>query len=92
MHVGFSHFFFFVFVMYGDLINVYAFQQIPLSYISEAVYKTSADWINKFSPEEFGSFLSWSLDSIFADLVSQQAGAKGSKKGAPHVSSKSQVT
>lgn len=71
--------------------TVAKFADIPLSYISEAVYKTSADWINKCSPEAFGSFLSWSLDSIFADLVSQQASAKGSKKGVPHVSSKSQV-
>lgn len=71
--------------------TVAKFADIPLSYISEAVYKTSADWINKCSPEAFGSFLSWSLDSIFTDLVSQQAGAKGSKKGVPHVSSKSQV-
>lgn len=68
------------------------FQQIPISHISETVYKTSIEWINKRSLEALGSFVLWSLDSIFADLVGQQTGAKGSKRGGPQVSSKSQVT
>jgi hypothetical protein len=64
-------------------------QQIPLSHISEAVYKTSADWINQRSIVALGSFVLWSLDSILADLASQQG---GSKKGAQQASSKSQVS
>ncbi|XP_020222454.1 uncharacterized protein LOC109804938 [Cajanus cajan] len=63
----------------------------PLSHISDAVYKTSADWINQRSPEALSSFLLWSLDSIIADLGSQQSGAKGSKKSVQQVASKSQV-
>lgn len=63
----------------------------PLSHISDAVYKTSADWINQRSPEALSSFLLWSLDSILADLGSQQSVAKGSKKAVPQVTSKSQV-
>lgn len=77
--------------IYGPNQWVY-FQQIPLSHISEPVYKTSIDWINKRSLEALGSFVLWSLDSILADLVSQQSGAKGSRKGVPQASSKSQVT
>ncbi|XP_047170335.1 uncharacterized protein LOC124838703 [Vigna umbellata] len=64
---------------------------MPLSHISEAVYKTSVDWINHRSPEALSSFLLWSLDSILADLGSQQTAAKGSKKAVQQVSSKSQV-
>ncbi|CAB4295796.1 unnamed protein product [Prunus armeniaca] len=64
---------------------------IPLSHISEAVYKTSVDWISQRSLEALGSFILWSLDSILADLASQVAGAKGSKKSVQNVSSKSQV-
>ncbi|KAJ6318406.1 hypothetical protein OIU76_013867 [Salix suchowensis] len=64
---------------------------IPLSHISEAVYKTSADWINQRSIVALGSFVQWSLDSILADLASQQGGSKGSKKGVQQASSKSQV-
>ncbi|KAL9328952.1 hypothetical protein ACSQ67_003955 [Phaseolus vulgaris] len=63
----------------------------PLSHISDAVYKTSIDWINQRSPEALSSFLLWSLDSILADLGSQQTVAKGSKKAVQQVSSKSQV-
>ncbi|TKY59793.1 Transmembrane protein 214-A [Spatholobus suberectus] len=63
----------------------------PLSHISDAVYKTSTDWINKRSPEALSSFLLWSLDSILADLGSQQTVAKGSKKAVQQVASKSQV-
>ncbi|KAK0575399.1 hypothetical protein LWI29_038497 [Acer saccharum] len=64
---------------------------IPLSHISDDVYKTSVDWINQRSPEALGSFILWSLDSILADLETHQAGAKGSKKAAQQASSKSQV-
>ncbi|XP_014509092.1 uncharacterized protein LOC106768440 [Vigna radiata var. radiata] len=64
---------------------------MPLSHISEAVYKTSIDWINHRSPEALSSFLLWSLDSILADLGSQQTATKGSKKAVQQVSSKSQV-
>ncbi|KAG7980248.1 hypothetical protein I3843_05G172400 [Carya illinoinensis] len=71
--------------------TVAKFADIPISHISETVYKTSIEWINKRSLEALGSFVLWSLDSIFADLVGQQTGAKGSKRGGPQVSSKSQV-
>ncbi|XP_062110149.1 uncharacterized protein LOC133821981 [Humulus lupulus] len=64
---------------------------IPLNHISDVVYKTSVDFINQHSLEALGSFVLWSLDSLLADFASQQAGAKGSKKAAQHVSSKSQV-
>ncbi|KAG6599904.1 uncharacterized protein LOC111447592 [Cucurbita moschata] len=64
---------------------------IPLSHISEDVYKASVDWLNKRSLEALNSFVLWSLDSILADFVGQQASAKGSKKGVQHASSKSQV-
>ncbi|XP_061338478.1 uncharacterized protein LOC133285282 isoform X2 [Gastrolobium bilobum] len=63
----------------------------PLSHISEAVYKTSTDWINQRSPEALSSFLLWSLDSILADLGGQQTVVKGSKKAVQQVASKSQV-
>lgn len=75
------------------LINEYiSFFQMPFSHISDAVYKTSTDWINQRSPEALSSFVLWSLDSILADLSSQQTAAKGSKKAAQQVASKSQVT
>ncbi|XP_030496095.1 uncharacterized protein LOC115712030 [Cannabis sativa] len=64
---------------------------VPLSHISEVVYKTSVDFINQHSLEALGSFVLWSLESLLADFTSHQAGAKGSKKAAQHVSSKSQV-
>ncbi|KAH6802219.1 transmembrane protein of unknown function DUF2359 [Perilla frutescens var. frutescens] len=64
---------------------------VPVSYISEAVYKTSVDWINHRSYEALGSFVLWSLDCILADLAAQQPGSKGSKKGVQATSSKSQV-
>ncbi|XP_076925755.1 uncharacterized protein LOC143588708 [Bidens hawaiensis] len=63
----------------------------PVSHISEAVYKTSVDWINKRSMEALHSFLVWSLDSVLTDLESQLGSLKGSKKGAQKTSSKSQV-
>ncbi|XP_002527792.2 uncharacterized protein LOC8262524 [Ricinus communis] len=64
---------------------------IPLSHISDAVYKTSIDWINQRTIEALGSFVLWSLDCILHDLSSQQTGSKVSKKGVQQVSSKSQV-
>ncbi|KAH7516319.1 hypothetical protein FEM48_Zijuj10G0122500 [Ziziphus jujuba var. spinosa] len=63
---------------------------IPLSHISDAVYKTAVDWVNRHSLEALVSFVLWCLESILTDLSSQQASAKGSKKGVQHVSSKSQ--
>ncbi|KAE9601057.1 putative transmembrane protein [Lupinus albus] len=64
---------------------------VPLSHLSDAVYKTSTDWINQRSPEALSSFVLWCLDSILADLGSQLTVAKGSKKAVQHVASKSQV-
>ncbi|KAL8241843.1 hypothetical protein R6Q59_012145 [Mikania micrantha] len=63
----------------------------PVSYIPEAVYKTSVDWINNRSLESLGSFVLWSLDNILVDFASQQGSVKGSKKVAQKPSSKSQV-
>jgi len=65
--------------------------QTPMCHISDSVYKTSADWISQKSAEALGNFSLWCLDNIFADLASQQAAAKGSKKPAQQPSSKSQV-
>ncbi|CAI0432005.1 unnamed protein product [Linum tenue] len=53
---------------------------VPLSYISEPVFKTSIDWISQHSVEALGSFLLWCVDGILADLASQQGGPKASKK------------
>ncbi|KAF8407618.1 hypothetical protein HHK36_006751 [Tetracentron sinense] len=64
---------------------------IPLSHISEDVYKTSVDWINQRSSEALVSFALWSLDSILADLTSQQGVVKGSKKVVQHAPSKAKV-
>lgn len=64
---------------------------IPLSHISDAVYKTSVDWINQRSSEALSSFVLWSVDSILADIASQHTVAKGSKKGSQQATSKSQV-
>lgn len=65
---------------------------VPVSSISEVVYKTSVDWINQRSNEALESFVIWSLDSILADLAAQLSGSsKGSKKGGQSASSKSQV-
>ncbi|KAL6286803.1 hypothetical protein ACE6H2_011193 [Prunus campanulata] len=64
---------------------------IPLSHISENVYKTSVDWIGHCSTEALGSFVLWSLDSILSDLANHQGAAKGSKKVAQQAPSKSQV-
>ncbi|XP_073124266.1 uncharacterized protein [Henckelia pumila] len=67
------------------------YADIPLSYVPEAVYKTSVDWISHHSYEALENFLLWSLDSILQDLAIQQPASKGSKKGGPPPSSKSQV-
>ncbi|GMJ04453.1 hypothetical protein like AT1G23170 [Hibiscus trionum] len=64
---------------------------IPLSHISDAVYKTSVDWISQQSLETLGFFVLWSLDIILEDLAAQQASAKGSKKGVQQTSAKSKV-
>ncbi|KAL9998828.1 putative transmembrane protein [Helianthus debilis subsp. tardiflorus] len=63
----------------------------PVSHISEAVYRTSVDWINKRPMEALTSFIVWSLDSILIDLTSQLGGPKGSKKGTQKTSLKSPV-
>ncbi|KAK6281308.1 hypothetical protein POUND7_015133 [Theobroma cacao] len=64
---------------------------IPLLHISDAVNRTSADWISQRSLEALGFFILWSLDIILEDLVAQQVSAKGSKKGVQQTSSKSKV-
>ncbi|KAM1189721.1 hypothetical protein ACFX2J_025366 [Malus domestica] len=64
---------------------------IPLSHISEDVYKISVEWIGQRSTEALGSFVLWSLDSILADLASHQGVAKGSKKAVQQAPLKSQV-
>jgi hypothetical protein len=52
------------------------FYQAPIRHISDAVYKTSVDWINLRSPEALSFFLLWSLDSILDELRSQLTKAK----------------
>ncbi|OMO60655.1 hypothetical protein CCACVL1_23982 [Corchorus capsularis] len=64
---------------------------IPLQHISDAVNKTSADWISQRSPEALNFFVLWSLDIILEDLVAQHTSAKGSKKPVQQTSSKSKV-
>ncbi|KAL3527461.1 hypothetical protein ACH5RR_012117 [Cinchona calisaya] len=64
---------------------------IPLSNVSEGVYKTSTDWINQRSLEALGSFVLWSLDNIFSDLSLHQGATKGAKKVVQQAPSKSQV-
>ncbi|KAJ9147270.1 hypothetical protein P3X46_029447 [Hevea brasiliensis] len=71
--------------------SVSKFVDIPLSHISEDVYKIAVDWLGQRSHEALGSFVLWSLDSIFEDLASHQAAAKGSKKVSQQLPSKSQV-
>ncbi|KAL9666715.1 hypothetical protein QQ045_001052 [Rhodiola kirilowii] len=63
----------------------------PVSYISEPVYKTAVDWINKRSAEALASLVLWSLDSILADFATHQPAPKGSKKAVQQPSNKSQV-
>ncbi|KAL5697356.1 hypothetical protein ACHQM5_030806 [Ranunculus cassubicifolius] len=64
---------------------------VPLSDVPEDVYKTSTDWINKRSSDAVGTFILWSLDTIFADLANHQVPTKGSKKVAHQGTSKAQV-
>ncbi|KAL6187054.1 hypothetical protein ACLB2K_043170 [Fragaria x ananassa] len=63
---------------------------IPISHISEDVYKTSIDWISQRSVRSLSTFVLTSVDSILADLASQRVGGKGAKKGVQQASSKSQ--
>ncbi|GMH01978.1 hypothetical protein Nepgr_003817 [Nepenthes gracilis] len=65
--------------------------EIPLCLISDAVYKTSSDWINQHSYEALNSFVLCLLDSILTDLTRQLTVVKGSKKHLQPPSSKSQV-
>lgn len=65
--------------------------QIPLTHISEDVYRTSADWLNHQPVDALGSFVVWSLDNILTDLALHQGGIKGSKKAIQQAPSKSQV-
>lgn len=62
-----------------------------MSYISEPVYKVSADWIGLRSNEALATFVLWSLDNLLVDLVSQQATLKGSKKAVQQSPTKGQV-
>ncbi|CAA7402062.1 unnamed protein product [Spirodela intermedia] len=64
---------------------------VPMSYISESVYKVSADWIGYRSNEALATFVLWSLDNLLVDLVSQQANLKGSKKAVQQSPTKGQV-
>ncbi|GMP25751.1 hypothetical protein CsSME_00002459 [Camellia sinensis var. sinensis] len=64
---------------------------IPISHISEAIYKASTDWLNQRSFEALGSFVLWSMDSIISDPAIHQGAAKGSKKVVQQAPSKSQV-
>ncbi|CAL5323705.1 unnamed protein product [Camellia sinensis] len=64
---------------------------IPISHISEAIYKASSDWLNQRSFEALGSFVLWSMDSIISDPAIHQGAAKGSKKVVQQAPSKSQV-
>ncbi|KAL7230526.1 hypothetical protein ACSBR2_008906 [Camellia fascicularis] len=64
---------------------------IPISHISEAVYKASTDWLNQRSFEALGSFVLWSMDSIISDPAIHQGAVKGSKKVVQQAPSKSQV-
>ncbi|KAL6189871.1 hypothetical protein ACLB2K_036272 [Fragaria x ananassa] len=63
---------------------------IPISHISEDVYKTSIDWISQRSVRSLSTFVLTSVDSILADLASQRVGGKGAKKGVQQASFKSQ--
>ncbi|KAI5431560.1 hypothetical protein KIW84_035663 [Lathyrus oleraceus] len=88
----FSHSIFFYHNVVCHNLGYVSASTVPLSHISEVVYKTSADWINHRYPEALSFFLLWSLDSILADLGSQQTVTKGSKKVVQEVTSKSQET
>ncbi|GER48778.1 hypothetical protein STAS_25965 [Striga asiatica] len=64
---------------------------VPISYVSESVYKTSVEWVSQHSIGALGTFVLWSLDAIIADVATQQLGSKAPKKGGQQPSSKSQV-
>ncbi|GAB2279897.1 hypothetical protein Dimus_014533 [Dionaea muscipula] len=64
---------------------------IPLGNISEAIYKTSVDWLSHRSAAALGSFILWAWDGILAELnTHQQGNVKSSKKVEQQTSSKSQ--
>lgn len=67
------------------------FEQIPISHIPDAVYRTSVDWINKRSVAALSSLVILLLDTILADLNNQHPNAKNAKKASQQSSSKSQV-
>ncbi|KAK3218491.1 hypothetical protein Dsin_012461 [Dipteronia sinensis] len=71
--------------------SVFKMVDIPISHISEDVYKTSVDWLCQRSFDALGSFVLWSLESIFTDLTSHQGAVKGSKKAVQLAPSKSLV-
>lgn len=77
--------------MWTIFTNFVSVMQVPLSNVSEGVYKTSTDWINQRSFEALGSFVLWSLDSIFSDLALHQRATKGAKTVVQLAPSKSQV-
>ncbi|KAH0451279.1 hypothetical protein IEQ34_018578 [Dendrobium chrysotoxum] len=64
--------------------------EIPICHISEAIYKTSVDWIAVKSPGALADFVFWCLDYILVDLVIQQVVAKSSRKVTQKPPSKSQ--
>ncbi|KAI3784439.1 hypothetical protein L1987_43538 [Smallanthus sonchifolius] len=64
---------------------------IPLSHISEDVYRTATDWLNHQPTDALGVFTLWSLDSILTDLGLHQGASKASKKVVQQPTSKSQV-
>lgn len=64
---------------------------VPISNMSEDVYKTSTDWLNQRSFEALGSFVLWSLDSIISDIALHQGATRGAKKVVQQAASKSQV-
>ncbi|WOL09461.1 hypothetical protein Cni_G18214 [Canna indica] len=65
--------------------------EVPLCYISENIYKTSADWISEKSPEHVREFVLWCLDSILSDIGSEQVAAKSLKRHAQQTPPKAQV-
>ncbi|KAG0463059.1 hypothetical protein HPP92_021535 [Vanilla planifolia] len=65
--------------------------EVPICHIPKPVYRASVNWIAQKSPDALGDFVLWCLDGILADLASQQAAAKGTKKATQHSPSKSQV-
>ncbi|XP_078430981.1 uncharacterized protein LOC144702864 [Wolffia australiana] len=64
---------------------------VPISYIPEAAYKVSADWIGHRSNESLATFVLWSLDNLLIDLANQLGTLKGPKKNAQSPSTKGQV-